>query len=74
MASDRRLGAAVLLCWFAMACQTGRTSTAAGLADGPTRWLMLPDELRQDILSKGQLDRIRSTMRALRELRASNPQ
>lgn len=54
MASDRRLGAAVLpavlplLCWLALACQsTGRTSTAAGLADGPTRWLMLPDELRQ---------------------------
>jgi len=48
MASDRRLGAAVLLCWLAAACQsTGRTSTAAGLADGPTRWLMLPDELRQ---------------------------
>jgi GWxTD domain-containing protein len=54
MASDRRLGAAVLpavlplLCWLAMSCQsTGRTSTAAGLADGPTRWLMLPDELRQ---------------------------
>jgi len=50
MASDRRLGAAVLsiLCWLALACQsTGRISTAAGLADGPTRWLMLPDELRQ---------------------------
>jgi len=48
MASDRRLGAAVLLCWLALACQsTSRTSTAAGLADGPTRWLMLPDELRQ---------------------------
>jgi len=54
MASDRRLGAAVLpavlplLCWLALACQSpGRTSTAAGLADGPTRWLMLPDELRQ---------------------------
>ncbi|MFP5288444.1 MAG: GWxTD domain-containing protein, partial [Thermoanaerobaculia bacterium] len=29
-------------------CQsTGRTSTAAGIADGPTRWLMLPEELRQ---------------------------
>ena len=50
MASDRRLGAAVLplLCWLALSCQsTGRTSTAAGLADGPTRWLMLPEELRQ---------------------------
>lgn len=49
MASDRRLGAVLpLLCWLALSCQsTGRTSTAAGLADGPTRWLMLPDELRQ---------------------------
>ncbi|HYN21409.1 MAG TPA: GWxTD domain-containing protein [Thermoanaerobaculia bacterium] len=49
--AGRRLLAAVLpllLPWLALACQsTGRTSTAAGLADGPTRWLMLPDELRQ---------------------------
>ena len=52
--SDRRLrrivGTAVLplLSCLAVACQsTGRTSTAAGLADGPTRWLMLPEELRQ---------------------------
>ena len=51
--SDRRclrLRAAVLplLSCLALACQsTGRTSTAAGLADGPTRWLMLPEELRQ---------------------------
>ncbi len=37
-------------------------------------WGRLPDELRQDILSKGQLDRIRSTMRALREMKATNPQ
>ena len=38
----------ILLSWLALACQSsGRTSTAAGLADGPTRWLMLPDELRQ---------------------------
>ncbi|HWM90457.1 MAG TPA: GWxTD domain-containing protein [Thermoanaerobaculia bacterium] len=46
----RRLGVAILplLSWLALACQSpGRTSTAAGLADGPTRWLMLPDELRQ---------------------------
>ncbi|HEX3129778.1 MAG TPA: GWxTD domain-containing protein [Thermoanaerobaculia bacterium] len=36
------------LFWLTLACQSsGRTSTAAGLADGPTRWLMLPDELRQ---------------------------
>lgn len=50
MASDRRLETAVLplLFWFALACQSpGRTSTAAGLAEGPTRWLMLPEELRQ---------------------------
>jgi GWxTD domain-containing protein len=38
----------IVLSWLALACQSsGRTSTAAGLADGPTRWLMLPDELRQ---------------------------
>lgn len=37
----------LLLFLFALACQSGRTSTAAGLADGPTRWLMLPDEIRQ---------------------------
>lgn len=38
----------ILLSWLALGCQSaGRTSTAAGLADGPTRWLMLPDELRQ---------------------------
>ncbi len=51
MASARRLvlpAVLSILCWLALACQsTGRTSTAAGLADGPTRWLMLPDELRQ---------------------------
>lgn len=51
--SDRRclrLRSAVLplLSCLALACQSaGRTSTAAGLADGPTRWLMLPEELRQ---------------------------
>lgn len=52
--SGRRLrqvvGTAVLplLSCLALACQSpGRTSTAAGLADGPTRWLMLPEELRQ---------------------------
>jgi GWxTD domain-containing protein len=42
----------LLLSWLALSSQTscrsaGRTSTASGLADGPTRWLMLPDELRQ---------------------------
>lgn len=42
-----RLAVLHLLSWLALGCQTGRTSTAAGLADGPTRWLMLPDELRQ---------------------------
>lgn len=52
--SGRRLrrvvGTAVLplLSCLALACQSGgRTSTAAGLADGPTRWLMLPEEMRQ---------------------------
>jgi GWxTD domain-containing protein len=47
---DRRLRKIlpIVLSWLALACQSsGRTSTAAGLADGPTRWLMLPDELRQ---------------------------
>jgi GWxTD domain-containing protein len=44
----RRLAAALpLLSWLAFACQTGRVSPAGGLADGPTRWLMLPEELRQ---------------------------
>ena len=43
-----RLAVLHLLSWLALGCQSpGRTSTAAGLADGPTRWLMLPDELRQ---------------------------
>lgn len=50
--SDRRLrlilGTAVLSLLSCVACRSaGRTSTAAGLADGPTRWLMLPEELRQ---------------------------
>src|ERR1041384_5177475 len=37
----------LMLLLLALACQSSRTSTAAGLADGPTRWLMLPDEMRQ---------------------------
>lgn len=49
--SDRRLrlvlGTAALSLLSCLACRSGRTSTAAGLADGPTRWLMLPEELRQ---------------------------
>lgn len=50
--SDRRLrlllGTAVLSLLSCVACRSaGRTSTAAGLADGPTRWLMLSEELRQ---------------------------
>jgi GWxTD domain-containing protein len=45
----RRLAAALpLLSWLAFACQSGgRVSPAGGLAEGPTRWLMLPEELRQ---------------------------
>lgn len=50
----RWLGAAVLplIPWLALACGPGvvraRSATsAAGLADGPTRWLMLPEEIRQ---------------------------
>jgi GWxTD domain-containing protein len=45
----RRLAAALpLLSWLALACQSGgRVSPAGGLAEGPTRWLMLPEELRQ---------------------------
>ena len=45
-----RIGETVLplLSLLALACQSpGRISTAAGLADGPTRWLMLPEEVRQ---------------------------
>lgn len=49
----RRLAVAVLslVPWLALACRPGvvraTSSGAAGLADGPTRWLMLPEEIRQ---------------------------
>jgi GWxTD domain-containing protein len=39
-----------LLAWLALACQPGDRPTSAGaggLTDGPTRWLMLPEELHQ---------------------------
>ncbi len=40
-----------LIPWLALACRPGimraTSSGAAGLADGPTRWLMLPEEIRQ---------------------------
>lgn len=47
----RRLAATVLplLSWLCFGCQSpgGPASPAGGLYEGPTRWLMLPDELRQ---------------------------
>ena len=66
--SDRRLrlvlGTAVLSLLSCLACRSaGRTSTAAGLADGPTRWLMLPEELRQ-------VQRIRTNREAVEWLEA----
>lgn len=40
-----------LLSWIAPGCQSGgdrpASTGAGGLLDGPTRWLMLPDEMRQ---------------------------
>ncbi len=51
-----RLAMAILplVPWLALACRpgivratSGATSGAASLADGPTRWLMLPEEIRQ---------------------------
>ncbi len=40
-----------LLSWLAPGCQSGGgrppSTGAGGLLDGPTRWLMLPDEMRQ---------------------------
>ena len=49
----RRLAVAALslIPWLALACRPGvvraTSAGAAGLADGPTRWLMLPEEIRQ---------------------------
>jgi GWxTD domain-containing protein len=41
----------VLLSWLALNCRSATSKQpsagAGGLTDGPTRWLMLPDELRQ---------------------------
>lgn len=59
----RRLAEAVLslIPWLALACGPGvvrATSGAASLADGPTRWLMLPEEIRQ-------AERLRSTREAV---------
>jgi GWxTD domain-containing protein len=51
--AGQRLAVAVLslIPWLALACRPGivraTPSGAARLADGPTRWLMLPDEIRQ---------------------------
>ena len=50
-----------LIPWLALACRPGvvrATSGAAGLADGPTRWLMLPEEIRQ-------AERLRTTREAV---------
>ena len=60
----RRLAVAVLslIPWLALACRPGvvraTSSGAAGLADGPTRWLMLPEEIRQ-------AERLRTTREAV---------
>jgi GWxTD domain-containing protein len=50
----RQLAVAVLslVPWLALACRPGvvratSSSGAVGLAEGPTRWLMLPEEIRQ---------------------------
>ncbi|HEV8577944.1 MAG TPA: GWxTD domain-containing protein [Thermoanaerobaculia bacterium] len=48
--AGRRLAAALpLLSWLALGCGSApaRPPGGAGLGDGPTRWLMLPDEQRQ---------------------------
>lgn len=54
--------ALALLPWLAPACAPGTvratSSGAAGLADGPTRWLMLADELKQS-------QRLRTTREAV---------
>jgi GWxTD domain-containing protein len=44
-----RLAALSLLSWLALGCGSApaRPAGGAGLQDGPTRWLMLPDEQRQ---------------------------
>ena len=51
--AGRRLALAVLslVPWLAIACRPGivraTAAGAAGLADGPTRWLMLPEEIHR---------------------------
>jgi GWxTD domain-containing protein len=51
-----------LIPWLALACRPGivraTPSGAASLADGPTRWLMLPEEIRQS-------ERLRTTREAV---------
>lgn len=51
-----------LVPWLVLACRPGivraTPSGAASLADGPTRWLMLPEEIRQS-------ERLRSTREAV---------
>jgi GWxTD domain-containing protein len=39
----------VMLSWFALGCRSAapRAPMGGGLDEGPTRWLMLPDEVRQ---------------------------
>lgn len=61
----RRLAVAVLslVPWLALACRPGvvratASGGAASLADGPTRWLMLPEEIRE-------AERLRSTREAV---------
>lgn len=49
LARWRLATALAALSWLALACQSAprRPANGAGLDEGPTRWLMLPDEQRQ---------------------------
>jgi GWxTD domain-containing protein len=50
-ASRRRLAAVLaMLSWFGLGCRSAPPrgpASGAGLDEGPTRWLMLPEEMRQ---------------------------
>lgn len=60
MRSRWRLAAVPLLSWLACGCGSApaRPAGGLGLAEGPTRWLMLPEEQRQ-------LRRLRTTREAV---------
>jgi GWxTD domain-containing protein len=57
------LAALSLLPWLALACRPGviraTPSGAASLAEGPTRWLMLPEEIRQAERLESSRDAVR---------------